>query len=70
MASKNVPTNKALYSRVKAAAKKVAEDKAKNEAKESYEKSPAYIRYHNLALKDDGTLPLPYSYKFLEEVFR
>ena len=23
-----------------------------------------------MSLKPDGTLPLPYSYKFLEEVFR
>ena len=49
-----------------AAAKKVAEDKAKTD----YEKSPAYIQYHSLSLKDDGTLPLPFSYKFLEEVYR
>jgi len=52
------------------AAKKVEEDKAKKDAKLEYEKTPAYIRFHNLALKGDGTLPLPYSYKFLEEVFR
>ena len=52
------------------AAKKVEEDKAKKDAKLEYEQTPAYIRFHNLALKGDGTLPLPYSYKFIEEVFR
>jgi len=61
---------KVKEAKAKAAAKKVAEDKAKKDAKLEYEKSPAYIRFHNLALKDDGTFPLPYSYKFLEEVFR
>jgi len=61
---------KVKEAKTKAAAKKVAEDKAKKDAKLEYEKSPAYIRFHNLALKDDGTFPLPYSYKFLEEVFR
>jgi len=53
-----------------AAAKKVAVQKAKVEAKEEYEKTPAYISFHNLAAKGDGTLPLPYTYKFLAEVFR
>jgi len=61
---------KVKEAKAKAAAKKVAEDKAKKDAKLEYEKSPAYIRFHNLALKDDGSFPLPYSYKFLEEVFR
>ena len=62
---------KVKKAKAEVAAKKVAEDKAKQETKENYEQSPAYIRYHNLALKDvDGTLPLPYSYKFLDEVFR
>ena len=51
-------------------AKKAAEDKAKREAKSEYEKSPAYLTYHSLSLKDDGSFPLPFSYKFLEEVFR
>lgn len=53
-----------------AATKKVVEEKAKVQAKEDYQKSPAFIQYHNLALKGDGTLPLPYTYKFLAEVFR
>ena len=51
-------------------AKKAAEEKAKREAKTDYEKSPAYLAYHSLSLKDDGSFPLPFSYKFLEEVFR
>ena len=53
-----------------AKAKKVAEDKAKKETKTEYEKSPAYVKFHSLSVKDDGTLPLPFSYKFLEEVYR
>jgi len=53
-----------------AAAKKVAEDTANAKAKADYEQSAAYVKYHNLAVKDDGELPLPYSYKFLAEVFR
>ena len=53
-----------------AKAKKVAEDKAKRDLKTEYEKSPAYIKFHGLSVKDDGTLPLPFSYKFLEEVYR
>ena len=53
-----------------AKAKKAAEDKAKKDARTDYEKSPAYLTYHSLSVKDDGTLPLPFSYKFLEEVFR
>ena len=61
---------KVKKAKAEAAAKKVEEDKAKKDAKLEYEKTPAYIRFHNLALKGDGTLPLPYSYKFLEEVFR
>ena len=51
-------------------AKKAAEEKAKIEAKTDYEKSPAYLAYHSLSIKDDGSFPLPFSYKFLEEVFR
>ena len=61
---------KVKKAKAEVAAKKVEEDKAKKDAKLEYEKTPAYIRFHNLALKGDGTLPLPYSYKFLEEVFR
>ena len=53
-----------------AKAKKVAEDKAKRDVKTDYEASPAYLQYHSLSLKSDGDLPLPFSYKFLEEVYR
>lgn len=67
---KSSETVKQAKAKSDAAAKKVAVEKAKVQAKEDYVKSPAYISYHNLAVKSDGTLPLPYTYKFLAEVFR
>jgi len=67
---KSSETVKQAKAKAAAAAKKVAQEKAKAQAKEDYEKSPAYISFHNLAVKGDGTLPLPYTYKFLAEVFR
>eukprot|EP00090_Calanus_glacialis_P004164 TRINITY_DN13076_c0_g1_i1.p1 TRINITY_DN13076_c0_g1~~TRINITY_DN13076_c0_g1_i1.p1 ORF type:complete len:792 (-),score=290.26 TRINITY_DN13076_c0_g1_i1:145-2520(-) len=38
--------------------------------KASPRKVPAYQRFHNLARPADRTLPLPYSYRMLGEVFR
>jgi len=67
---KSAETVKEARAKLAAAEKKVAEDKAKAKAKEEYQKSPAYVNYHNLAVKADGSLPLPYPYKFLAEVFR
>jgi len=67
---KSSETVKEAKAKSDAAAKKVAVEKAKAKAKEDYVKSPAYISYHNLAVKNDGSLPLPYTYKFLAEVFR
>lgn len=54
-------------------AKEAKEAKEKQEqAKETIEKeaSPSYQRFHTLSQAVDGSLPLPYSYKLLEEVFR
>jgi len=42
----------------------------KSQYKASPRKLPAYQRFHNLARPADRTLPLPYSYKMLAEVFR
>ena len=42
----------------------------KAQYKASPRKLPAYQRFHNLARPADRTLPLPYSYKMLAEVFR
>lgn len=67
---KSAETVQEAKAKTVAAAKKVAAQKAKVEAKEEYEKTPAFISFHNLAAKGDGTLPLPYTYKFLAEVFR
>ena len=64
-------TAKVKKAKAEAAAKKVAEDKAKKEAKESYNKHPAFIRFHNLAVKPEpGSLPLPGSFKYLDDIFR
>jgi len=42
------------------------------QVKEAIEKeaSPSFQRFHTLSLAVDGSLPLPFSYKFLGEVFR
>eukprot|EP00092_Neocalanus_flemingeri_P017974 GFUD01019450.1.p1 GENE.GFUD01019450.1~~GFUD01019450.1.p1 ORF type:complete len:795 (+),score=253.52 GFUD01019450.1:60-2444(+) len=42
----------------------------KSSFKASPRKVPAYQRFHNLARPANRTLPLPYSYRFLAEVFR
>ena len=47
-----------------AAATKAETEKAARAA------TPAYQKFHNLAAKDSGQLPLPYTYKFLAEVFK
>jgi len=67
---KSAETVQQAKAKAAAAAKKVAEEKAKVDAKVEYEATPAYVSYHTLAAKGDGTLPLPYTYKFLAEVFR
>jgi len=51
-------------------AKKVPPSPHKSPYKASPRKVPAYQRFHNLARPVDRTLPLPYSYKLLAEVFR
>jgi len=50
--------------------KRVPPSPHKSPFKASPRKLPAYQRYHNLARPADRTLPLPYSYRFLAEVFR
>jgi len=58
--------------RAEAAAKQEAEaaaTKAETE-KAARAATPAYKKFHNLAAKDSGQLPLPYTYKFLAEVFK
>jgi len=50
--------------------KRVPPSPHKSPFKASPRKVPAYQRYHNLARPADRTLPLPYSYRFLAEVFR
>jgi len=67
---KSAETVQQAKAKAAAAAKKISEEKAKVAAKDEYEATPAYISYHNLAIKGDGTFPLPYTYKFLAEVFR
>ena len=49
--------------------KKVALAKALEE-KTAREATPAHKAFHSLTVKEDGSLPLPYTYSFLSEVFR
>jgi len=67
---KSAETVQQAKAKAAAVAKKVAEQKAQEAAKADYETTPAYINYHNLAAKKDENFPLPYTYKFLAEVFR
>ena len=55
-----------------AAAKKAAAEKKKASVEEraAREATPAHKAFHSLTAKDDGTLPLPFTYSFLAEVFR
>jgi len=50
--------------------KRVPPSPHKSPYKASPRKVPAYQRFHNLARPADRTLPLPYSYRMLAEVFR
>jgi len=50
--------------------KRVPPSPYKSPYKASPRKVPAYQRFHNLARPADRTLPLPYSYRMLAEVFR
>ena len=49
--------------------KKIALAKALEE-KTAREATPAHKAFHSLTVKEDGSLPLPYTYSFLSEVFR
>ena len=40
------------------------------EEKTTREATPAHKAFHSLTAKEDGSLPLPYTYSFLAEVFR
>jgi len=50
--------------------KRIPASPLKSTHKASPRKVPAYQRFHNLARPADRTLPLPYSYRMLGEVFR
>ena len=50
--------------------RKAEEAKAKVAKKEAIAATPAHQKFHSLAAKEDSGLPLPYTYSFLQEVFR
>jgi len=55
---------------MKDAATEAKEKEEKVKAAVEKEASPSYQRFHTLSQAVDGSLPLPFSYKFLGEVFR
>ena len=71
---------KTIQENAKTAEQQAAEEKAREEAAERTKKAlqektareatPAHKAFHSLTAKDDGVLPLPYTYSFLAEVFR
>jgi len=50
--------------------RKAEEAKAKVAKKAAIAATPAHQKFHSLAAKEDSGLPLPYTYSFLQEVFR
>lgn len=62
----NAKTAEQQAAEVKAAERK----KVALEEKKAREATPAHKAFHSLTVKEDGSLPLPYTYSFLSEVFR
>ena len=53
-----------------AEAKAAERKKIALQEKTAREATPAHKAFHSLTVKEDGSLPLPYTYSFLSEVFR
>ena len=51
-------------------ARKAEEAKAKVAKKAAIAATPAHQKFHSLAAREESGLPLPYTYSFLQEVFR